>query len=166
MREKPSVGASPSSVRLRLTASPGVDALGVAVLAFFLGAATALAQPAIVGDSIPSPLDGLVGDPTRGRAIVVTRQKGLCLLCHSGPFPEERFQGDLAPSLAGAGSRSSEGQLRLRMVDSRKVNPTSIMPAYHRTDGLERVGPAFAGKTILSAQEIEDVVAFLRTLTE
>ncbi len=187
MRENYKRWASPSSVGLRLTASLPIsglpemgtlvaqigqarsgwgEAAAFAALAFFLGATVALAQPTIVGDAIPSPLAGLVGDPVRGRAIVVTRQKGLCLLCHSGPFPEERFQGDLAPSLAGAGSRSSEGQLRLRMVDSRMVNPTSIMPAYHRTEGLTRVGPAFAGKTILSAQEIEDVVAFLKTLTD
>jgi L-cysteine S-thiosulfotransferase len=102
----------------------------------------------------------------RGRAIVANRQKGLCLLCHSGPFPEERFQGDLAPSLAGAGSRSSAGALRLRMADSRRVNPASIMPAYHAADGGARVGPAFAGKPILTAQEIEDVVAFLQELKE
>ncbi len=97
---------------------------------------------------------------------MVTRQKGLCLLCHSGPFPEERFQGDLSPSLAGAGSRSTEGQLRLRMVDSTKVNPSSIMPAYHRTTELARVGRNFADKPILGAQEIEDVVAFLKELKE
>ncbi len=164
MRENHEGRASPSSVRLRLTASPKGEA-GAAVLAFLLMTMAARAFD-VVGDAIPDPLGGLTGDPVRGRGIVVNRQKGLCLLCHSGPFPEERFQGDLAPSLAGAGSRSSEGQLRLRMVDSRKVNPTSIMPAYHRTDGLQRVGPAFAGKTILSAQEIEDVVAFLKTLTD
>ena len=124
------------------------------------------AQPMIIGDAIPAPLDGLTGDPARGRAIVANRQKGLCLLCHSGPIPEERFQGELAPSLSGAGSRSSEGQLRLRMVDSRRVNPTSIMPAYHRTDGLERVGRAFQDRPILTAQEIEDVVAYLATLKD
>jgi len=130
-----------------------------------LMANTAIAQT-IVGDAIPAPLEGLAGDAARGRAIVASRQKGLCLLCHSGPFPEERFQGDLAPSLSGAGSRSSEGALRLRMVDSRRVNPTSIMPAYHRADGLLRVGRAHAGKTLLTAQEIEDVVAFLATLRD
>jgi L-cysteine S-thiosulfotransferase len=130
---------------------------------------TAQAQVAryeIIGDAIPAPLNGLKGDAQRGRLIVATRQKGLCLLCHSGPFPEERFQGDLSPSLAGAGLRSTEGQLRLRMVDSTKANPTSIMPAYHRVDGLNRVGRAVAGKPILTAQEIEDVVAFLKELKD
>src|SRR6185436_439922 len=104
------------------------------------------------------------GDAEKGRAIVASRQVGLCLLCHSGPFPEERFQGNLAPSLAGAGSRWSEGQLRLRIADSSRINPATIMPAYHRTDGFTRVAPAFKDKPVLSAQQIEDVVAFLMTL--
>ncbi|TMK24254.1 MAG: sulfur oxidation c-type cytochrome SoxX [Actinobacteria bacterium] len=117
-------------------------------------------------DAIPKSLTGARGDPARGRAIVVNRQVGLCLLCHSGPFPEERFQGNLAPDLAGAGKRASEGQLRLRIVDSSRINPTTIMPAYHRTEGLVRVAPALRGKPILSAEQIEDVVAFLMTLKD
>ena len=104
------------------------------------------------------------GDAARGQAIVLKRQQGLCLLCHSGPFPQEPFQGNLAPSLSGVGARMSAGQLRLRMMDSRQVNPDSIMPPYFETRGLQRVGSAFSGKTLLSAQQIEDVVAFLQTL--
>ena len=117
-------------------------------------------------DSLPQSLTGAKGDPVRGRAIVANRQVGLCLLCHSGPFPDERFQGELAPDLRGAGARWTEGQLRLRIVDSGRVNPASIMPAYHRTEGLTRVAPAFRGKPILSAEQVEDVVAFLMTLKE
>jgi sulfur-oxidizing protein SoxX len=117
-------------------------------------------------DAIPESLTGAKGDPTRGRAIVANRQVGLCLLCHSGPFPEERFQGNLAPDLRGAGTRWSEGQLRLRIVDSSRINPATIMPAYHRTEGLTRVAPAFRGKPVLSAQQIEDVVAYLMTLRD
>ena len=117
-------------------------------------------------DSIPRSLTGAKGDPARGRAIVVNRQVGLCLLCHSGPFPEERFQGNLAPDLRGAGARWSEGQLRLRIVDSGRINPSSIMPAYHRTEGLARVAPAWRGKPVLTAEQIEDVVAFLMTLRD
>ena len=117
-------------------------------------------------EAIPESLTGAKGDPARGRAIVANRQVGLCLLCHSGPFPEERFQGNLAPSLAGAGTRWSEGQLRLRIVDSGRFNPTTIMPAYYRTEGLVRVAPAWRGKSILSAEQIEDVVAFLVTLKD
>ena len=72
--------------------------------------------------------------------------------------------GDLAPDLAGVGSRLSAGQIRLRIVDPGRLNPATIMPAYYRTEGLQRVSPAFRGKTILTAREIEDVVAFLVTL--
>lgn len=115
-------------------------------------------------DGIPAPLSATPGDPARGRAIVADRTRGLCLLCHAGPFPEERFQGNLAPDLAGAGSRWSAAQLRLRLVDGKRLNPDSIMPSYYRTDGLHRVGPAFRNRTILSAQEIEDVIDFLLTL--
>jgi sulfur-oxidizing protein SoxX len=120
---------------------------------------------ASANDAIPRSLTGAPGDPVRGRVIVASRQVGLCLLCHSGPFPEERFQGDLAPDLRGAGRRWSEGQLRLRLVDPARLNPATIMPAYHRTEGLVRVAPASRGKPILTAEQIEDVVAFLTTLT-
>ncbi|WP_207485952.1 sulfur oxidation c-type cytochrome SoxX [Arenibaculum pallidiluteum] len=119
---------------------------------------------AVVGDEIPAPLTGQPGDAARGRAIAASRQKGLCLLCHSGPFPEERFQGNLAPDLAGVGARLSEGRLRLRLVDGRRLDPDTIMPSYYRTDGLNRVGAAWRDRTLLTAQEIEDLVAFLATL--
>lgn len=95
---------------------------------------------------------------------MLDRHVGLCLLCHSGPFPEEQFQGNLAPSLAGVGSRLSEGQIRLRIVDSSRVNPQTIMPAYFKSEGFARVAPAQRGKTVLSAPQVEDVVAFLVTL--
>ena len=133
-------------------------------LALALVAVCLTAELASGQDAIEKSLTGTPGDPARGRAIVLNRQVGLCLLCHSGPFPEERFQGNLAPPLAGAGSRWSEGQLRLRIADSSRINPTSIMPAYHRTEGLTRVAPAFKDKPVLTAQQIEDVVAFLLTL--
>lgn len=120
----------------------------------------------IVGDAIPEPVTGQRGDPARGRAIVTNRQVGLCLLCHSGPFPEERLQGSLAPDLAGAGGRWSEGQLRLRIVDSSRLNPDTIMPPYYRTEGLHRVAANFRAKPVLTAEQIEDVVAFLTTLRD
>ncbi|WP_342359666.1 sulfur oxidation c-type cytochrome SoxX [Terrarubrum flagellatum] len=120
----------------------------------------------IEGDAIPTSLTGGPGDAARGRSIVASRQTGLCLLCHSGPIPEERFQGTLAPNLAGAGSRLSEGQLRLRLVSSRRVNPTTIMPSYYGSEELTRVAAAFRDKPILSAQQIEDVVAYLTQLKD
>ena len=137
-----------------------------------LAAATALALPlgagavTAAGDGLPEALEGAVGDAARGRTIVASRQTGPCLLCHGGPFPEERFQGNLAPDLAGAGRRWSTAQLRLRLVDPRRLNPESIMPAYYRTEGLRRVGRAWEGRPILNAQQVEDVVAYLATLKD
>ena len=141
----------------------------VPILALALVAGPVAAQqvsPRIVGDSIPRSLTGQPGDAARGRAIAANRSVGLCLLCHSGPIAEERFQGDLAPSLAGAGSRWSEGQLRLRIVDGSRLNDDTIMPAYYRTEGLRRVARNFEGKTILTAAQVEDVVAYLVTLRD
>jgi sulfur-oxidizing protein SoxX len=157
-----------------------LGAAGAALLAAALCAAAARAQGVqdvqglqaalpplkIVGDAIPASLTGHKGDPARGRAIVLNRQVGLCLLCHSGPFPEERFQGNMAPDLKGAGARWSEGELRLRMVDARKLNPQTIMPPYYVVESMNRVAPAFRGKPILTAEQIEDVVAFLATLRD
>ena len=136
------------------------------LLAAAIAAVCCMVGVARADDAIPQSLTGVKGDAARGRAVVASRQVGLCLLCHSGPFPEERFQGNLAPDLKGAGSRWSEGQLRLRIVDSGRVNPATMMPAYHRTEGLARVAPAYRGKPVLSAEQIEDVVAFLMTLRD
>ncbi len=129
-----------------------------------LVAALALAGAVVVGDGIPAPLTAVPGDAARGRAIVASRQQGLCLLCHSGPFPEERAQGNLASDLAGAGARWSVAQLRLRIVDARRLHPASLMPPLHVAEGAERVGAAWAGRPVLDAQQVEDVVAFLATL--
>ena len=135
-----------------------------------LGASAALAQElrpyTITGDAIAQSLTGAPGDAERGLKIVTNRQVGLCLLCHSGPYPQDRFQGNLAPDLKGAGARWSEGQLRLRVVDAARVNPQTIMPPYYRVEGLDRVAAGFRGKPILTAEQIEDVVAYLMTLKD
>jgi len=122
-----------------------------------------LAGKAVGDEGIPASLTGAKGDPARGRAIVANRQVGLCLLCHTGPFPEERFQGNLAPDLREA-ARLTEAEIRLRLVDPARVNPQTIMPAYYRSDGLTRVAPAYRGKPVLTAEQIEDVVAYLLSL--
>lgn len=129
-----------------------------------MAGANAQSLPPVEGDAIATSLTGAPGDAARGRAIVANRQLGLCLLCHNGPFPEERFQGDLAPDLNGVGDRYTQGQLRLRIVDPSRINAQTIMPAYYKTEGLNRVLGAFAGKTILNAEQVEDVVAFLMSL--
>jgi sulfur-oxidizing protein SoxX len=140
-------------------------ALGAVLAASGAVQAQELRPYAIVGDAIPNSLTGKPGDPVRGRAIVINRQS-TCLLCHVGPFPEEKFQGNLSPDLRGTGKRWSEGQLRLRVVDARRLNPATIMPPFYATDGLTRVGAAWRGKPILSAEQIEDVVAYLATLRD
>jgi L-cysteine S-thiosulfotransferase len=140
-------------------------ALVAATLAFPGARAQSPAPYTIVGDGIPDSLTGTPGDAARGRALVLDRTT-TCILCHSGPFPETRFQGDLAPDLAGAGNRWTVGQLRLRLVDAAHFNPETIMPSYYRTDGFVRIGRNWSGKPILSAAQIEDIVAFLATLRD
>jgi sulfur-oxidizing protein SoxX len=165
-------GSTPSpekflAERLRRGAGAGVALLAALSAAPVRALADVALRPyMIIGDAIPASLTGSSGDPVRGREIVVNRQVGLCLLCHSGPFPEQKFQGTMAPDLKGAGARSSEGQLRLRIVDASRIKPDTIMPPYYRADGLERVAPSFQGKPILTAEQIEDVIAFLLTLRE
>jgi sulfur-oxidizing protein SoxX len=162
----------PGSARLRARSS--VEACLALAGAIFAGglsevrvvsAQEALRPYQVVGNAIPASLTGAPGDAVRGRAIVI-RRESTCLLCHSGPFPEERLQGDLSPNLKGTGGRWTEGELRLRLVDATRLNPATIMPSYYRVDGLTRVAPAWRNKPILSAEQIEDVVAYLATLRE
>lgn len=131
----------------------------------YIAAAQTLASTTITGDGIAQSLTGRPGDAARGRALVVDRTT-TCILCHSGPFPELRFQGDLAPNLKGAGGRWTIPQLRLRLVDASRFNPDTIMPSYYRVDGLTRVGRHWQGKPILDAEQIEDIVAYLATLRD
>jgi L-cysteine S-thiosulfotransferase len=158
----------PGSARLPRKRSADAVVAGFAALLTSTGAGSPeeLRPYTIVGDAIPASLTGTDGDPLRGRAVVVDRRLGACLLCHTGPFPEEKFQGTLAPDLSGAGSRWSEGELRLRLVDATRLNPDTIMPAYYRVEGLARVGLAWRGKPVLTAEQIEDVIAFLVTLRD
>jgi sulfur-oxidizing protein SoxX len=117
----------------------------------------------VVGDGIPERL-AQPGDPARGRALVVARESANCVLCHAVPDPAVRFSGNVGPSLAGVGTRLSQAQLRLRVVDNTRVNPATIMPSYYRTQDLDRVASSYAGKPVLTAQQVEDVVAWLATL--
>jgi len=163
-----SPGTRPS--RWTLLARPAINVAGACLAAAVFAlpcaaSAQGLRSYVVIGDAIADSLTGKPGDAARGRALVLDRAS-TCILCHSGPFPEAKFQGDLAPNLSGAGSRWSEGQLRLRLVDASRLNPATIMPSYYRVDGLDRVGPAWRGKPILSAGQIEDMVAYLATLRE
>ena len=116
-------------------------------------------------------LTGRPGDARRGREIVFDRTRGNCTICHAVPVEssgaaQQRLLGDLGPSLAGVGARLAETTLRMRMIDSRLLNAETIMPAYHATNGLARVGAAYAGRPVLTADEIEDVVTYLSTLRQ
>ena len=117
----------------------------------------------VVGDGIPQALAS-AGDAARGRALILGRDPANCILCHGITDPAIRFAGNLAPPLDGAGARNTAAQLRLRIADSARLNPQTIMPSYHRTEGLTQVAGAYRGKPILSPQQVEDLVAFLLTL--
>jgi|YNPMSStandDraft_2_1061718.scaffolds.fasta_scaffold00227_10 sulfur-oxidizing protein SoxX len=141
----------------------------VALAAAVIVARADAAQPAqlvpyrVVDGAIPEPLTETPGDPERGLALVLNRSKGNCVTCHKMPVKAD-FQGDLGPPLEGVASRWSPGELRLRIVDSKQINPDSNMPSYSGLEGLNAVRRDWVGKTMLTAQEVEDVLAFLLTL--
>jgi L-cysteine S-thiosulfotransferase len=118
----------------------------------------------ISGDAIPEPLGGLQGDAVRGRALVLDRSVGNCLICHHAPEPAERFMGEIGPDLAGIGARLTPAQIRLRVVDQSLLNARTVMPPYYRVDRLARVAERYRGKPVLDAQHVEDVVAYLASL--
>ena len=140
-------------------------AFGVAVAgAISFGAqAEEMAAFEIVDGAIPQSLTGKAGDPVAGRKTAINRKKGNCLACHVMPIPEQQFHGQVAPPLDGIGDRQNEAELRMRMVDSKVFDEDTIMPSFYKT-GQHMVLKKFEGKTILSAQEVEDVVAYLMTL--
>jgi sulfur-oxidizing protein SoxX len=140
----------------------------------FIGMALPVKAPAgelvkfavVDGHSIPKSLTGKPGDPVKGRAVVINRKQGNCLACHDMPIPEQPYHGKIGPDLTGVGSRLTEGELRLRIVNPKYANPHTIMPAFYRTEGLYRVAKKFQGKPMLTAEQVEDVVAYLKTLKE
>lgn len=140
----------------------------VVIAVVLSGAAAPGAEPlrpfVVMGDAIPKSLTGQGGDPQRGRLVVTSRELGNCLLCHRMPIPEEQFQGTIGPDLSGVATRLSEGQIRLRIVDASRLNPQTVMPPYYRVEGLQRVQAAYQGKPVLTAEQVEDSVAFLLTL--
>jgi len=128
------------------------------------GAAEAVMDYRVVADGIPEPLAARAGDAARGRMLIAARESANCVLCHAVPDPAVRFHGDVGPSLAGVGARLSASQLRLRISDSLRLNPATVMPSYYRVEGLDRVAAPYAGKPILTAQEVEDIVAYLASV--
>jgi len=130
-----------------------------------LAAAQALVPFQVVNGEIRAPLTATPGDPARGRLIASDRNEGACVLCHVLPDVDARA-GNIGPALAGVGSRLSAGQLRLRVVDPTRLQPDTVMPAYYRVEGLHDVAAAYRGKPVLTAQQVEDVVAYLGTLKQ
>ena len=141
---------------------------GIFFLLYGIALASALA-PVVAADyvvenyAIEQPLTTTEGDPVRGQAVMIDREGGNCLGCHAVPVVAEFF-GTTGPTLAGVGTRLSPAQIRLRLVDPKLVNPMTMMPAYYKRDGLHRVRADFAGKAVLTEQQIEDIVAFLASL--
>ena len=118
-------------------------------------------------ETIPQSLTGAAGDPEKGREAFVNRKLGNCLGCHLvQELDHQPFHGEVGPPLDGVADLYSEGELRLRVVNPKIVNPDTIMPGFYVAEGLHRVMPDFAGKTILSADQVEDIVAYLMTLKE
>lgn len=144
----------------------GVGATVVAVAALSLPLPADYCAWEAVGFAIGQPLCGLVGDPDRGRATAADPHGGNCLACHRMPIPEQPAHGTIGPPLYGVGARLSPGEIRLRVVDEHQLNPASIMPGFYRDPRLlNRVADAFWGRTFLSAQQVEDLVAYLSSLT-
>ena len=125
--------------------------------------ADALVPFEVVEDTIPAPLTSQPGDAQRGRAVYVDRDRGHCLLCHASAHVDEPFAGTIGPDLSAIGDVYSAGQLRYRVVDSTLMTPDTVMPAYYRIDGLTQVDTAYEGRPVLTAQEVEDLIAFLMT---
>jgi sulfur-oxidizing protein SoxX len=150
--------------------SAGFTAIAVFAALLLPGPAQAQEQSAarlyvVVRNTIPLSLTGVPGDPVAGRSIVTDRERGNCTLCHALPDADAaQVAGNIGPLLAGVGARLGAAQLRMRLVDSTRVNPESVMPAYYRVDRLSQVAAAYRGKPILTAQQVEDVIAYLRGL--
>jgi len=139
-------------------------AAGIALAAANASAEQIVRYKIVDDASIPQSLTGKPGDPARGRKVAINRKLGNCLACHQMPISEELFHGAVGPDLSAVGSTLSEAEVRLRVVNPKIVNPDTIMPAFYRTEGLHRVIKKFQGKPMLSAQQVEDVVAYLMTL--
>jgi sulfur-oxidizing protein SoxX len=137
--------------------------VGAGVAAAALAQTAALVPYRVVDDAIPESLSGVPGDPARGRELALDRSKGNCITCHQMPV-DAPFQGNLGPPLEGVASRWTEGELRLRIVDSKRINPESNMPSYYRVEGLHAVRRDWVGRPMLTAQEVEDILAYLLTL--
>jgi len=150
--------------RAALAASAHRCAMAGFVVAFGLAPIAADAQAPFTGDAIAQPLTAVPGDAARGKAVLVQREKGHCILCHALPERDVRFAGNIGPPLAGVGTRLTPAQIRGQIADPTRHDPDTVMPAYYRTHDLRRVAAPYRERTVLSAQDVEDAVAYLSTL--
>ena len=139
-------------------------AAALCAVAGFSAQAETFIRYEVVGGAIARSLTGKAGDPVKGRKTAINRKKGNCLACHVMPVPEQADHGAVGPPLNDVGSRLGAGEIRLRIVNPKIVNPDTIMPAFYRIHGLHRVQKKWQGKTIISAQDVEDLVAYMMTL--
>lgn len=127
--------------------------------------------------AIPASLSGTAGDPVKGAEVLVKRSLGNCVACHeNSAMPDVAFQGNVGPSFDGVGARWSEAELRGIVANATQVFPGSVMPVFYNDNPADyiRPGDGYTAKayrpetftTLLTAQQIEDVVAYLTTLTE
>lgn len=146
----------------------------------------ALAMPAFAQTVLPSDviyddgavavsLSGVAGDAANGRKIVGDKKQGNCVACHavSDLAKDVPFHGEIGPMLDGVGDRWSEPELRGIVANAKNMFGDSIMPSFYKTEGFIRPGKRFTGKaadetftSLLTAQQVEDVVAYLSTLKE
>lgn len=143
-----------------------VVAAGVAFgLALGVNAASAgIMKYEVANGGISKSLTDKAGDAKNGRKLAINRKKGNCLACHAMPIPEQQFHGEVGPALNGVASRYSVAEMRLRIVDPKVLNEDTIMPAFYKDSGFHRVHKKFKGKSVLAAQEVEDILAYLTTL--
>jgi len=152
------------TIRLIGIATAAALAVGAYVAVPGTASAAEMVRYSIVGDGIPQSLTGKAGDAAKGRKIAYNRKQGNCLACHKMPIPEQQFHGQIAPDLEGVAGRVTEAAMRLRIVNPKVINPATFMPAFYRNSGFTRVLKKFKGKSILSADQVEDLVAYMMTL--
>ncbi len=144
----------------------------ISIAALLLAAGPAFAETAAMDvvfedGAVAESLTGVAGDAANGRVVFANRSKGNCLACHENTdWSEQLFHGEVGPPLDGAGDRWTEAELRGLLANSKKMFEDTIMPSFYRTSGFNRTLEKFEGATILTAQEVEDVLAYLQTLVE
>ena len=123
--------------------------------------ASLISSELIEGDALPVPLTQSIGDGDEGRQVFQSREQGHCVLCHQIQNLNAEFQGNLGPDLTEVGSRLTPGQIRLRIIDYERVLSGVTMPSYYRIHDLNQVGDDYENQSVLTAQQVEDLVVFL-----